>query len=97
MLSLTGLWLTGPTSVQAADEANSHPHVLVCEIKGTRHFAYLTRIDADGQAVYMTQSGQAAIVPDGGAVTREGAISGSCSGKTLEELVADGQAYFILN
>ena len=91
------LWLTGAATGQVADEDTSHPHVLVCEVKGTRHFVYLNRIDADGRAVYMTQSGQAAIVPKGGAVTREGAISGNCSSKTLEELVANGQAYFILD
>ena len=69
-----------------------YPHVIVCELKGIRYFAYLDRIDADGTATYMTPSGQFATVSADGTVVRSGqATEGSCAGKTLEDLRAGGQ------
>ena len=78
----------------AAGEAKiDYPHVIVCEFKGIRYFAYLDRIDADGTAIYMTPGGKCATVSEGGVVTRQGqAVEGSCAGKTLEDLRAAGQA-----
>ena len=77
----------------AAGDANiTHPLVIVCELKGARHFAYLDRIAADGTATYMTPSGQFATVPTDGVFSRGGqADAGSCAGKTLEQLRAAGQ------
>ena len=83
------------TTVQASEQEAAYPHVIMCEVKGVRNFAYLDRIEADGRAVYITPSGKAATVPKGAAVGREGATAGTCAGKTLMELVASGQAHFI--
>jgi len=76
----------------AAGDANiTHPLVIVCELKGARHFAYLDQIAADGTATYMTPSGQFATVPAGGVLSRGGhAVASSCAGKTLEQLRAAG-------
>ncbi len=77
----------------AAGEAKiDYPHVIVCEFKGIRHFAYLDRIDADGTATYATPSGQFATVSADGPMVRSGQpVESSCAGKTLEDLRAGGQ------
>ena len=54
----------------AGDANITHPLVIVCELKGVRHFAYLDRIGADGEATYMTPSGQFAKVHADGVVGR---------------------------
>ncbi len=89
-------WLTGGAAkVYAAEQDSVYPHVIVCEFKGVRHFAYLDRVEADGRAIYMTPSGKAGVVPRDGTVSRVGNFAGSCAGKTLQELLANGQALFI--
>jgi len=83
----------GFSRAEAADQNITVPQVIICELNGVRHFAYLDRIDADGTAIYMTPSGKFATVSEGGVVTRQGqAVPGSCAGKTLEDLRAAGQA-----
>ncbi len=81
--------------VVAAEQDGAYPHVIMCELKGVRHFAYLDRVDADGRAIYITPSGKAGAVPKDGTVGRVGNVAGSCAGKTLQDLVTDGQALFI--
>ena len=82
----------GSSRTEAADQNITVPQVIICELNGVRNFGYLDRIDADGTAIYMTPSGKFATVPKGGVVTRGGqAVSGSCEGKSLEELRAAGQ------
>ncbi len=83
----------GPSA--AGDTNITHPLVIVCELKGVQHFLYLDRITADGTATYMTPSGQFANIAAGGVVSRGGqaAVEGNCTGKTLEELRAAGQAF----
>ena len=81
--------------VYAAELDSAYPHVIVCEFKGVRHFAYLDRVEADGRAIYMTPSGKAGVVPKDGTVGRVGNVDGSCAGKTLQDLLANGQALFI--
>ncbi len=81
----------GSSPAEAADQNITYPQVIICELNGVRHFAYLDRIDADGAATYMTPSGKFATVSKGGVVTRGQAVRGSCAGKSLEELRAAGQ------
>jgi hypothetical protein len=77
----------------SAGEAEiAFPQVIICELKGVRYFAYLDRIDAEGNATYMTPSGQFARISSDGTVVRSGqAAEGSCAGKSLEQLRAGGQ------
>ncbi|MCZ6859758.1 MAG: hypothetical protein O7I42_05685 [Alphaproteobacteria bacterium] len=90
------LWLASEaTTVQASEQVTTYPHVIRCELKGVWHFAYLDRVEADGRAVYITPSRMAASITKGGVIRRKGAITGSCAGKTLKELVARGEAHFI--
>ncbi len=92
------LWLVGEAiTVQASEQMNSYPHMIVCEVKGVRHFAYLDRVEADGRALYITPSGKTGTVAKDGVMERTGVIVGNCAGKTLKELVASGQAHFIQN
>ena len=91
-----GLWgMGGFAPVKSAEREAAYPHLIICEIKGTWYFAWLDRIKNDGTAVYMTPSGNFAKVPKDGVVGRQGAAEGNCAGKTLEELIASGQARFI--
>jgi len=90
------LWLVSEaTTVQASEQVTTYPHVIRCNVKGVWYFAYLDRVEADGRAVYITPSRKATAVVKGRVVGRKGAITGSCAGKTLKELVARGQAHFI--
>lgn len=92
------LWLiSNSATIQASEQKTAYPHVIECEVKGVWHFAYLDRIETDGRAYYISPSGKAAATVEGGVVTRAGAKAGNCSGKTLKELVASGQAHFIRN
>ncbi len=89
-------WLSGEAAkVYAAEQDSVYPYVIVCEFNGVRHFAYLDRVESDGGAVYVTPSGKTGIVPKDGALSRVGNVAGNCEGKTLKELVANGQAFFI--
>ena len=82
----------GSSRAEAAEQNITVPQVIICELKGVRHFAYLDRIDADGAATYLSHSGRFVTVSEGGVVTPGGqAVPGSCAGKTLEELRAAGQ------
>ncbi len=92
------LWLiSNSATIQASEQKTAYPHMIECEVKGVRHYAYLDRVEADGRAYYISPSGKAAATVEGGVVTRRGAKTGNCSGKTLKELVASGQAAFIPN
>lgn len=92
------LWLISDLAiVQASEQDTAYPHTIVCEVKGLRYFLYLDHIAADGRAVYQTPSGKATALIEGGVVSRVAAIPGSCAGKTVEELVANGQAHFLWN
>ena len=91
-----GLWGMGAFApVESAEREVAFPHLIVCEVKGVRYFAWLDRIEADGSAVYMTPSGNFAKLSKDGVMVRQGAAEGNCAGKTVEELIASGQARFI--
>ena len=95
---LAVLWLiSNSATIQASEQKTAYPHMIECEVKGVWHFVYLDRIEADGRAYYITPSGKGGAIVEGGVVTRVGAKAGNCSGKTLKELVASGQAHFIRN
>ena len=71
------------------------PVLVHCELNGDRVY-YLSRIGPDGVAVYMSPDRQAGtITVSGKAEPVDGEFSGSCSGKTLEQLRSAGQAYDI--
>ena len=91
-----GLWGMGAFApVESAEREAAFPHLIICEIKGARHFAWLDTIEADGSAVYITPSGSFVELSKDGVMVRPGAVKGNCVGKTVEELIASGQARFI--
>ena len=72
------------------------PFMVRCEVSGAHHAFYLSKIDPDGVAVYMTPDRRAGTVTiDGKAQPVGGSGPGSCSGKTLEQLRSAGQAYYL--
>ena len=82
---------------RAADVAIAEfPFQLSCDVGGALHVYYLSRIDKDGTAVYMTPARQAGTITlTGKAKQVFGEMAGSCVGKTLEQLRAAGQAYYL--
>jgi len=74
------------------------PFLIACEASGIQYAFYLSRIDRDGTAVYLTLTGQAGTITLDGTPKRVGGggIASSCSGMTLEQLRAAGQAYYLL-
>ena len=70
------------------------PFLVHCEVSGVHRAFYLSRIGPDGVAVYLTPDRQAGTITiRGKAEPVGGEWSGSCSGKTLEQLRTSGQAY----
>jgi len=91
-----GFWGMGAlTPVVSAEPEAAIPHLIICEIKGARHFVWLDTIKADGSAIYITPSGSFVKLSKDGVMVRPGAAKGNCVGKTVEELIASGQALFI--
>ena len=72
------------------------PFLVHCELSGVDRAYYLSRIDPDGVAVYLTPDNQAGTITiKGKAEPVGGDWAGSCSGKTLEQLRSTGQAYYL--
>ena len=70
------------------------PILVQCELGGIQRAFYLSKIDADGVAVYISPDRQAGTVTiHGTAQPMEGEWSGSCKGKSLQELRQSGQAF----
>jgi hypothetical protein len=86
-----------PISEARAVEVGEFPFLITCEAGGIHHAFYLVRIGQDGTAIYATHSGQAGTITLDGAPKRigSGGVSGSCSGKTLEQLRSAGQAFYL--
>ena len=72
------------------------PFMVNCELNGVDRAYYLARIDTDGVALYISPDNKAGTITiEGTAKPIGGAWSGSCSGKTLEELKSAGQAFYL--
>ena len=70
------------------------PFLVHCEIGGVDHIYYLSKISADGLAIFISPDRQAGTVTvKGKAEAVGGDGSGNCAGKTLAELRSSGQAF----
>jgi hypothetical protein len=70
------------------------PFLIRCEAGGIHRAFYLSKIGPDGVAVYISPDNMAGTITiKGKAEPVGGSGSGSCSGKTLEQLRSSGQAY----
>jgi hypothetical protein len=88
---------TGTYSPEARAQEGSFedfPFLVRCELSGVIHAFYLSKIGRDGVAVYLTPDNQAGTITiRGKAEPVGGDWSGSCAGKTLEQLRSAGQAF----
>jgi hypothetical protein len=90
--SLAGMCSPSAHAQEASFE--DFPVLVRCELGGVVRAYYLSKIDPDGAAVYMSPDNQAGTITITGKATPVGGEwSGSCSGKTLEQLRTAGQAY----
>ncbi|RCW77127.1 hypothetical protein [Phyllobacterium bourgognense] len=73
------------------------PFLVNCEVSGVHHAYYLSKIGADGVAIYISPDNLAGRVTINGAAepAMGGEGPGNCSGKTLEELRSAGQAFYL--
>jgi len=72
------------------------PYLVHCELNGVQRAFYLSSIGTDGVAVYITPERQVGTITVNGKAERLGGEgSGSCAGKTLEQLRSSGQAYYL--
>jgi hypothetical protein len=72
------------------------PFIVHCELNGVNRAFYLSSIGPDGVAVYINPERQVGTITVSGRATPLGGDwSGSCSGKTLEQLRSAGQAYYL--
>ena len=84
--------ISTPTTATAQNDTTigNLPHARICAKDGVTVVGYLTRINADGSAVYMSPSGILVEVSAEGVVDNR--AGGTCSGKSLAELRDSGQA-----
>ncbi|WP_245448944.1 hypothetical protein [Phyllobacterium sophorae] len=82
---------------QAEDASfTDFPFLVHCEAAGVDHAFYLSKIDPDGVAVYISPDRLAGTLTiTGKAQLIGGEGSGNCAGKTLEQLRSTGQAYYL--
>jgi hypothetical protein len=73
------------------------PFLVRCEVSGVHRAFYLSKIDADGVAIYISPDNLAGKITINGAAepAMGGEGPGNCSGKTLEELRSAGQAFYL--
>lgn len=70
------------------------PFIIHCEYNEIHRAYYLSKVDADGMAIYMSPDRQAGTITIHGSAKAIGQeASGSCVGRTLEQLRSAGQAY----
>ncbi len=92
----SALWIiTALAPVGSTEPEVTVPHLVICDLKGTRYFAWLDKVEADGSATYMTPSGLYGELSKDGVMGREGVLEGDCGGKTVKELIDSGQARFL--
>ena len=85
-----------PGSEAAEASFIDFPFMVNCELNGVDRAYYLARIDTDGVALYISPDNKAGTITiEGTAKPIGGDWSGSCSGKTLEELKSAGQAFYL--
>ena len=82
---------------EAADASFSDfPFLVHCELNYIDRAYYLSKVDSDGAAVYITPENQAGTITiSGTAKPIGGEWAGSCSGKTLEQLRSAGQTFYL--
>lgn len=83
--------LVGVTTSAIAQDHNpigDLPQALICTSDDITAIGYLTRVNADGSAIYMAPNDIFVTVASDGRVGNRG--SGTCSGKTIDELRAIG-------
>lgn len=91
-LSLAGMY--SPKAYAKEGSFDDFPFLVHCELSGVIHVYYLSKIGPNGVAVYITPDNQAGTITiRGKAEPVGGDWSGSCAGKTLEQLRLAGQAY----
>jgi hypothetical protein len=91
LFSLAGAYCPGAHAQQGSFE--DFPFLVYCELGSVIHAYYLSKIGPDGIAVYITPDNQAGTITiRGKAEPVGGDWSGSCAGKTLEQLRSAGQA-----
>jgi hypothetical protein len=98
--AFTILSLSPVVSLQNAEAAEASfvdfPFLVHCALNGVDRAYYLSRIDTDGVAVYISPDDKAGTITIAGTAKPIGGDwSGSCSGKTLAELRSAGQAYYL--
>jgi hypothetical protein len=72
------------------------PLVVFCEYEGIGHVYYLSQVNPDGLAVYMTPDRQIGTITAIGTAQRiSDDRSGSCKDKTLSDLRSEGRAFDI--
>lgn len=70
------------------------PFLIYCEVQGIDKAFYFSKLETDGVAFYLTPDRQAGTITIDGAAHRVGGDqSGTCAGKTLDDLRTSGQAY----
>jgi len=85
-----------PGSAEAAEVSFvDFPFLIHCQLNGVDRAYFLSRLET-GVAVYISPDNKAGTITiEGTAKPIGGDWSGSCSGKTLEELKAAGQAFYL--
>ena len=89
--ALVGAFLSMATTAPAQQSTTigNLPFALICSKEDVTVIGYLSRVNADGSAVYMTTTNIVVAVSAEGMVNNR--AEGTCAGKSLDELRDSGQ------
>ena len=92
-LILAGSTLASEATAQEAGNSTLPPIALLCTFGDKTLVGYLSEIRKDGSTLYVTTTGQIAMVDPSGLVSRgSSGVEGSCSGRSIEQLRESRQA-----
>jgi hypothetical protein len=89
-----GLLLSCTSAFGTEVSFKDFPFLIYCQSQGISHAFYFSKLDANGQAIYITPDRQAGTITLDSVGQRIGGDqSGSCANKTLDDLRSAGQAF----
>ena len=76
---------------ESDDPTRGLPQALLCSVQDTLSVVYLTRVNADGSAIYLATPSDFVTVTPEGVVEHRNAAQSDCTGRTVEQLRTAGQ------
>lgn len=90
LAALLGVAGAAAAETGLSERLQTLPVAITCEREGSLNVAYLSQVDGDGTAVYLTPTARAIVVSPDGAIGGVGGAPGGCAGQTIDALREQG-------